>query len=66
MFLSAPDAPVARRLTITLPASAWKQLDALTQEYGVAGVLEHTIANYLEAALRKEGRRARRQEGLGA
>lgn len=60
MFLKRPDVPVGRRLTITLPESVWKQLDAMTQETGAQGVLEHTLAGFLQEALRKEERRAKR------
>lgn len=56
MFLSTPDVPETRPLKITMPTSAWKQLDELAKVYGTQNVVEHTISTYLMAALKKEKR----------
>lgn len=61
MFLSTPDVPVTRSLKITMPATAWAQLDQLAKQFGTENVVEHAVSSYLLAALKKE----KRQSGKG-
>ena len=56
MFLTTPDVPVTRSLKITMPATAWAQLDNLAKQFGTENVVEHAVSSYLLSALKKEKR----------